>query len=227
MLVIHPRSLHAYRHLSANAKIDSSGSSSFFLQAYESAALENLDFVPVSLSPMGLFFLAVMIASVDSLLRNKILSTKCVNLRKREREGALDYIAQKLTRTGKASAHIDVYPFGAFLTTVLSQGDPGIAALYDKLLVSEDLWSFGEKLRTNHEETKSLLLKIAGHKEISRKKMQIQINTKSFTGYIYLYFDTVVVGVIKSVNPNGGKFTNYVAKKNCTCGSLLGGRGSK
>ncbi|KAF9616028.1 hypothetical protein IFM89_027967 [Coptis chinensis] len=37
----------------------------------------------------------------------------------------------------------------------------------------------------------------------------------------------VVVGVIKSVNPNGGKFTNSVAKKNCTCGSLLGGRGSK
>ncbi|KAF9599882.1 hypothetical protein IFM89_001828, partial [Coptis chinensis] len=35
--------------------------------------------------------------------------------------GALDYIAHKLARTGKASAHIDVYPFGAFLTTVLSQ----------------------------------------------------------------------------------------------------------
>ncbi|KAK6934151.1 Phosphoenolpyruvate carboxylase [Dillenia turbinata] len=49
---------------------------------------------------------------------------------------------------------------------VFAKGDPGIAALYDKLLVSEDLWSFGEKLRKNYEETKSLLLQIAGHKDI-------------------------------------------------------------
>lgn len=43
---------------------------------------------------------------------------------------------------------------------VFAKGDPGIAALYDKLLVSEDLWSFGERLRNNYEETKSLLLKV-------------------------------------------------------------------
>ncbi|KAL1817917.1 hypothetical protein ACET3Z_020491 [Daucus carota] len=49
---------------------------------------------------------------------------------------------------------------------VFAKGDPGIAALNDKLLVSEDLWSFGEQLRSNYEETKSLLLKIAGHREI-------------------------------------------------------------
>ncbi|KAF9592383.1 hypothetical protein IFM89_014553 [Coptis chinensis] len=36
--------------------------------------------------------------------------------------GALDYIAQELARTGKASTHTDMYPFGAFLTTILSQG---------------------------------------------------------------------------------------------------------
>ncbi|KAL8131564.1 phosphoenolpyruvate carboxylase 2-like [Apium graveolens] len=49
---------------------------------------------------------------------------------------------------------------------VFAKGDPGIAALNDKLLVSKDLWSFGEHLRSKYEETKSLLLKIAEHKEI-------------------------------------------------------------
>ncbi|KAJ0715654.1 putative phosphoenolpyruvate carboxylase [Helianthus annuus] len=49
---------------------------------------------------------------------------------------------------------------------VFAKGDPGIAALNDKLLVSEDLWSFGESLRANYEETKNLLLKIAGHKDL-------------------------------------------------------------
>ncbi|XP_060200783.1 phosphoenolpyruvate carboxylase [Lycium barbarum] len=49
---------------------------------------------------------------------------------------------------------------------VFAKGDPGIAALYDKLLVSEDLWSFGELLRSNYEETRSLLLQIAGHKDL-------------------------------------------------------------
>nr|ARK19505.1 phosphoenolpyruvate carboxylase [Cyperus esculentus] len=49
---------------------------------------------------------------------------------------------------------------------VFAKGDPGIAALYDKMLVSEDLWPFGEKLRANFKETKDLLLQVAGHKEI-------------------------------------------------------------
>ncbi|KAH7844037.1 hypothetical protein Vadar_023576 [Vaccinium darrowii] len=49
---------------------------------------------------------------------------------------------------------------------VFAKGDPGIATLYDKLLVSEDLWSFGERLRANYEETKDLLLQIAGHKDL-------------------------------------------------------------
>ncbi|KAL1567230.1 Phosphoenolpyruvate carboxylase 1 [Salvia divinorum] len=49
---------------------------------------------------------------------------------------------------------------------VFAKGDPGIATLYDKLLVSQDLWSFGEKLRSNYEETKSLVLQIAGHKDL-------------------------------------------------------------
>ncbi|XP_026453585.1 phosphoenolpyruvate carboxylase 2-like [Papaver somniferum] len=49
---------------------------------------------------------------------------------------------------------------------VFAKGDPGIAALYDKLLVSEDLWSFGQQLRADYEETKSYLLKIAGHVDL-------------------------------------------------------------
>ncbi|KAF2290712.1 hypothetical protein GH714_015120 [Hevea brasiliensis] len=49
---------------------------------------------------------------------------------------------------------------------VFAKGDPGIAALYDKLLVSKELWPFGERLRANCEETKRLLLQIAGHKDL-------------------------------------------------------------
>nr|P16097.1 RecName: Full=Phosphoenolpyruvate carboxylase 2; Short=PEPC 2; Short=PEPCase 2 [Mesembryanthemum crystallinum]CAA32728.2 phosphoenolpyruvate carboxylase [Mesembryanthemum crystallinum] len=49
---------------------------------------------------------------------------------------------------------------------VFAKGDPGIAALYDKLLVSEELWPFGERLRADFEETKGLILKIAGHKDL-------------------------------------------------------------
>lgn len=43
---------------------------------------------------------------------------------------------------------------------VFAKGDPGIAALYDKLLVSEELWPFGERLRAKYEETKGLLLQV-------------------------------------------------------------------
>nr|UZC49311.1 PEPC2 [Salsola ferganica] len=49
---------------------------------------------------------------------------------------------------------------------VFAKGDPGITALYDKLLVSEELLPFGEGLRSDYEEPKKLLLQIAGHKEI-------------------------------------------------------------
>lgn len=43
---------------------------------------------------------------------------------------------------------------------VFAKGNHKIAALYDQLLVSKDLWSFGEKLRVNYEETKGLLLQV-------------------------------------------------------------------
>ncbi|CAL5200317.1 unnamed protein product [Lathyrus oleraceus] len=49
---------------------------------------------------------------------------------------------------------------------VFAKGDPGIAALYDKLLVSQELCPFGESLRSKYEETKRFLLKVAGHRDI-------------------------------------------------------------
>ena len=48
---------------------------------------------------------------------------------------------------------------------VFAKGDPGIAALYDKLLVSEELWPFGDKLRANFEETKKLVLQVNTKKQ--------------------------------------------------------------
>eukprot|EP00256_Glycine_max_P022333 XP_003543306.1 phosphoenolpyruvate carboxylase 2 [Glycine max] len=49
---------------------------------------------------------------------------------------------------------------------VFAKGDPGIASLFDKLLVSEELRPFGENLRSKFEETKRFLLQVAGHKDI-------------------------------------------------------------
>ncbi|KAB2051885.1 hypothetical protein ES319_A12G083000v1 [Gossypium barbadense] len=49
---------------------------------------------------------------------------------------------------------------------VFSKGNPGIAALYEKLLVSQDLWPFEQKLRTNYEDTNRLVLEAAGHKDL-------------------------------------------------------------
>ncbi|KAG6416858.1 hypothetical protein SASPL_124299 [Salvia splendens] len=49
---------------------------------------------------------------------------------------------------------------------VFAKGDPKIGALCDKLLVSEDLWAFGEQLRANYHATQDMILQVAGHKEI-------------------------------------------------------------
>uniref|UniRef100_A0A0D3EKY4 phosphoenolpyruvate carboxylase n=1 Tax=Oryza barthii TaxID=65489 RepID=A0A0D3EKY4_9ORYZ len=52
------------------------------------------------------------------------------------------------------------------LEMVFAKGDPGIAALYDELLVPDDLRPFGEQLRANYVETQRLLLQVAGHKDL-------------------------------------------------------------
>ncbi|TVU09137.1 hypothetical protein EJB05_42578 [Eragrostis curvula] len=49
---------------------------------------------------------------------------------------------------------------------VFAKGNPDIAALYDKLLVSEELRPLGERLRANYEETQKLLLQVAGHRDL-------------------------------------------------------------
>lgn len=43
---------------------------------------------------------------------------------------------------------------------VFAKGDPRIAALYDELLVSDELKPLGEKLRVMYAETRELLLKV-------------------------------------------------------------------
>nr|BAK09197.1 phosphoenolpyruvate carboxylase [Oryza eichingeri] len=52
------------------------------------------------------------------------------------------------------------------LEMVFAKGDPGIAALYDELLVPDDLRPLGEQLRANYVETQRLLLQVAGHKDL-------------------------------------------------------------
>ncbi|XP_060188163.1 phosphoenolpyruvate carboxylase, housekeeping isozyme-like [Lycium barbarum] len=67
---------------------------------------------------------------------------------------------------------------------VFAKGDPGIAALYDKLLVSEDLWPLGERLRSKYEETKGFLLQVAGHKDLLEGDPYLRQRLKLRDSYI-------------------------------------------
>ncbi|KAI3780457.1 hypothetical protein L2E82_10438 [Cichorium intybus] len=67
---------------------------------------------------------------------------------------------------------------------VFAKGNPRIAALYDKLLVSEELLPFGERLRANYEETKSLLLLIAGHRHLLEGDPYLKQRLKLRDSYI-------------------------------------------
>ena len=49
---------------------------------------------------------------------------------------------------------------------VFAKADPRVAFMYDRLLVGKELQSFGEKLRGKYEESKQLVLKVAGHSAI-------------------------------------------------------------
>jgi phosphoenolpyruvate carboxylase len=49
---------------------------------------------------------------------------------------------------------------------VFAKGDPRIAALYDSLLVSEELRPLGDELRRKYDETRNLLLRVARHSDI-------------------------------------------------------------
>lgn len=70
------------------------------------------------------------------------------------------------------------------LEMVFAKGDPGIAALYDKLLVSEDLWPLGERLRAKYEETKGFLLQVAGHKDLLEGDPYLRQRLKLRDSYI-------------------------------------------
>ncbi|XP_071691296.1 phosphoenolpyruvate carboxylase 2-like [Rutidosis leptorrhynchoides] len=67
---------------------------------------------------------------------------------------------------------------------VFAKGNPGIAALYDKLLVNAELLPFGERLRANYEETKNLLLLIAGHKHLLEGDPYLKQRLKLRDSYI-------------------------------------------
>ncbi|MCD7455573.1 Phosphoenolpyruvate carboxylase 1 [Datura stramonium] len=67
---------------------------------------------------------------------------------------------------------------------VFAKGDPGIAALYDKLLVSDDLWPLGERLRSKYEETKGFLLQVAGHKDLLEGDPYLRQRLKLRDSYI-------------------------------------------
>ncbi|KAK4788109.1 hypothetical protein SAY86_019428 [Trapa natans] len=67
---------------------------------------------------------------------------------------------------------------------VFAKGDPGIAALYDKLLVSKELWPFGDRLRANYEDTKKLLLQITEHRDLLEGDPYLQQRLRLRDSYI-------------------------------------------
>ncbi|MCO5598180.1 hypothetical protein L7F22_052272 [Adiantum nelumboides] len=68
---------------------------------------------------------------------------------------------------------------------VFAKGDPRIAALYDKFLVSaEDLQQFGDALRSKYDETKNLLLLVAGHSELLQGNPTLKQRLKLREPYI-------------------------------------------
>ncbi|ONM54188.1 phosphoenolpyruvate carboxylase3 [Zea mays] len=67
---------------------------------------------------------------------------------------------------------------------VFAKGNPGIAALYDKLLVSEELHPLGEKLRANYEETQKLLLQVAGHRDLLEGDLYLKQRLRLRDAYI-------------------------------------------
>ncbi|XP_073150946.1 phosphoenolpyruvate carboxylase-like [Henckelia pumila] len=85
---------------------------------------------------------------------------------------------------------------------VFAKGDPGIAALYDQLLVSKDLWSFGQHLRSNYEETKSLLLQIVGHKDLLEGDPYLKQYLRLRDSYITTLNVTQVYTLKRTRDPN-------------------------
>uniref|UniRef100_A0A453S6N0 phosphoenolpyruvate carboxylase n=6 Tax=Triticinae TaxID=1648030 RepID=A0A453S6N0_AEGTS len=84
---------------------------------------------------------------------------------------AFKHIMQKDIRNVQALREMyNEWPFFRvtldLLEMVFAKGDPGIAALYDELLVADELKPLGEQLRSNFEDTKKLLVQVAGHRDV-------------------------------------------------------------
>ncbi|CAL1389681.1 unnamed protein product [Linum trigynum] len=79
-------------------------------------------------------------------------------------------IAKDIKNLNMLQAMYNQWPFFRvtidLVEMVFAKGDPEIAALYDRLLVSPELRPFGDQLRAKYLETKDLLLQIAGHKDL-------------------------------------------------------------
>ncbi|CAI0449099.1 unnamed protein product [Linum tenue] len=79
-------------------------------------------------------------------------------------------IAKDIKNLNMLQAMYNQWPFFRvtidLVEMVFAKGDPEIAALYDRLLVSPELRPFGDQLRSKYLETKDLLLQIAGHKDL-------------------------------------------------------------
>lgn len=94
---------------------------------------------------------------------------------------------------------------------VFAKGDPRIAALYDKLLVSEDLQHFGANLRSKYEETRDLLLLVAGHSEVLQGNPTLKQRLKLRDPYITV-LNVQQVHTLKKMRDENSQF--------CANGSL-------
>ncbi|KAH9570181.1 hypothetical protein CY35_02G027600 [Sphagnum magellanicum] len=86
--------------------------------------------------------------------------------------GALKHVLERdSTRIIILRKMYDEWPFFRvtidLIEMVFAKGDPRIAALYDHLLVDQEkLKNLGEDLRRKYNETKALLLQVAGHEDV-------------------------------------------------------------
>lgn len=89
---------------------------------------------------------------------------------------------------------------------VFAKGDPRIAALYDKILVSEDLQQFGDNLRAKYEETRNLVLLVAGHSELLQGNPTLQQRLKLREPYITV-LNVQQVHTLRKIRDEGYQFS--------------------
>ncbi|GJY98526.1 phosphoenolpyruvate carboxylase [Tanacetum coccineum] len=98
----------------------------------------------------------------------------------------------------------------ALVEMVFAKGNPGIAALYDKLLVSEELLPFGEQLRAKYEETKNLLLCVGGQLYLTMDRLSgwnertLQVASEALAAHVaWVKGSKEIVGImLMTMEPN-------------------------